>query len=138
MITNDGFLVLSSQYVIGPGLREAAFLESILGGDAQFRGSNDGWSRYKGRGLLDNGLECHFTTYFYASILKKVTWRIKWPGVPTGWRNWDERQELKVKELNDEVLIQWLGPPPYSYSWGEITSYYDPRSGSSGVLIKYN
>ncbi len=57
--------------------------------------------------------------------------------VPT-WNDWSESKELKRKESHDKWLEKNIGKPPYKYSWGEISSNYDPRSGSSMITIKYS
>lgn len=57
--------------------------------------------------------------------------------VPT-WTNWSQDEELKRKDMHDKWLENNIGKPPYKYLWGEISSDYDPRSGSSMITIKYN
>lgn len=56
--------------------------------------------------------------------------------IPT-WNTWSEDNELERKSKHDKWLRKVLGPPPYRYDWGEITSNYDPRSGSSMITIRY-
>jgi hypothetical protein len=56
--------------------------------------------------------------------------------VPT-WENYSKDNELKKKDKHDKWLKRKIGNPPYKYSWGEISSNYDPRSGSSMITIKY-
>lgn len=138
MITKDGFLNLSSMSVIGPKLLETSFLNSALSSTAPLDSGNDGWTRYRGKALLDNGQECSFTLFFDRGVLKRVSWRPKWPGAPTSWKDWTEEGELKVNELNNQLLLQVLGPPPYEYEWGRISSSYDPRSGSSNIVVAYD
>lgn len=137
MITKDGFLNLSGVSVIGPNLLETLFLSSRLSSSARFDSGNDGWTRYSGRGFLDNDQECSFTLFFYNGVLKRISWRPLWPGAPTAWKNWTEEKELKVNELNNQLLLRVLGPPPYEYEWGQISSSYDPRSGSSNIYVVY-
>ena len=54
------------------------------------------------------------------------------------WNNWSEDEAIKIKERHDQWLEDSIGKPPYKYSWGEISSNYDPRSGSSMITIRYN
>ena len=56
--------------------------------------------------------------------------------LPT-WDNWSKEDQLKIKSLNDKWLKTTIGRSPYNYSWGEIFSEYDPRSGSSIITIRY-
>lgn len=58
-------------------------------------------------------------------------------GVPT-WNNWSKNKVLKIKDKNDKWLENNIGKSPYKYSWGEISSNYDPRSCSSMITIRYN
>lgn len=53
------------------------------------------------------------------------------------WDNWSKEKEINKKAEHDKWLQENLGNPPYKYSWGEITSKYDMRSGSSSITIRY-
>lgn len=54
------------------------------------------------------------------------------------WENWSENEMLKLKKKNDRFLRKQLGSPPYIFSWGEIASVFDMRSGSAHIIVKYN
>ena len=58
-------------------------------------------------------------------------------GIST-WDNWSEKEEQKRKAEHDQWLKMNIGKTPYKYSWGEISSNYDPRSGSSMITIRYS
>lgn len=136
MIMKNGVITVSGEH-IGPGLLEQDFLRSSLNAASHLEGANDGYTRYRGRGTLENGLSCFFTLIFYKGVLRLMTWKPVWSGTPTSWRDWSENEELKIKELNDELLKKYLGPPPYKYGWGTIESDYDARGGSSSIVISY-
>lgn len=53
------------------------------------------------------------------------------------WDDWSEDNEQNRKKAHDQWLEDNIGKPPYQYSWGEISSNYDPRSGSSMITIRY-
>jgi hypothetical protein len=53
------------------------------------------------------------------------------------WDSWSEFDELKKKDEHDKWLESNIGKPPYKYSWGDISSDYDPRSGSSIITVRY-
>ena len=70
-----------------------------------------------------------------------------------GWENWsieNVRHDLEIQKqwLEDNIhqlpLVISIGEGleskriNYSFSWGEITSSYDGRSGDSSIFIKYN
>jgi|CXWK01.1.fsa_nt_gi hypothetical protein len=137
MIDRQGILHLSGESLLGPGLREADFLASPLGATAEDNGRNDGWSRYHVRGELDNGLTCSVGLYFFNGRLRHLSFSPHWSGRARSWKGWSEAGELRVRDQNDQLLAEYLGPPPYVYAWGRITSDYDPRSGGSGIFVRY-
>jgi len=54
------------------------------------------------------------------------------------WSNWVEEKELQQKAIHDSLLFKMLNQPPYKYSWGEVQSVYDARSGGSSIIISYH
>lgn len=52
-------------------------------------------------------------------------------------KDWSEKQELERKALHDVWLRAEFGAPPYEYSWGSITSNYDPKGRVSDIIITY-
>lgn len=53
-----------------------------------------------------------------------------------GWENWSEQQEI----LRAESIGNWLarkGFPPGSYSWGVVSSGYDPKSGFGAAVVRF-
>ena len=70
-----------------------------------------------------------------------------------GWENWsieNVRHDLEIQKqwlednINQLPSVISIGEGleskriNYSFSWGEITSSYDGRSGDSSIFIKYN
>ena len=53
------------------------------------------------------------------------------------WSDWTEENELDMKKRHDKWLEDNIGNPPYNYSWGKISSSYDPRSVSSVITFTY-
>ena len=53
------------------------------------------------------------------------------------WSDWSEAREMQKKALHDQILANAYGRPPYRFAWGEITSSYDPRGGSSDITVRY-
>lgn len=96
MLDRNGILHLSGQDTIAPGLHEAAFLQSPLGQASESNGSNDGWSRYRVRGTLDNKLNCAAGLYFFNGRLRLLTFGPHWPGSARSWREWSEEGQLRV------------------------------------------
>jgi hypothetical protein len=52
------------------------------------------------------------------------------------WDNWNEESEIKRKEIYENWLTKNIGSKR-KFSWGTIGAYYDPRSGTSAMNIKY-
>lgn len=137
MLDRNGILHLSGDNTIGPGLHEAAFLRSPLGQASESNGSNDGWSRYRVRGTLDNKLNCAAGLYFFNGRLRLLTFGPHWPGSARSWREWSEEGQLRVRDQNNQLLNEYLGPPPFVFTWGRISCDYDPKSGSSDIFVWY-
>lgn len=137
MLDRNGILHLSGQDTLAPGLREAAFLLSPLGRASASNGSNDGWSRYRVEGTLDNGLNCAAIPLFFTGRLRQIIFCPYWTGSARSWREWSEAGELRVNDQNNELLAEHFGPPPYTFTWGGIESGYDPKSGSSSIVVSY-
>lgn len=54
------------------------------------------------------------------------------------WSHWSTAAELELKGEHDRWLRDQAGhAPPYDYAWGAIASEYDPRSGSSAIIVVY-
>ena len=53
------------------------------------------------------------------------------------WDNWSNEYELQRKQEHDLILEKLLGSSSSKFVWGEISSNYDPRSGSSMITIRY-
>jgi hypothetical protein len=53
------------------------------------------------------------------------------------WADWSEEKELSKKELYEKWLTDNVSPKR-TFKWGTIATYYDPRGGTSGILVNYN
>jgi len=55
------------------------------------------------------------------------------------WENWTSEEMQKDKKYCDEWLVRFCGLQSEEnlFSWGSISSYFDPRSCSSGICIHY-
>lgn len=52
------------------------------------------------------------------------------------WEDWTEENELSKKELYEKWLTDNLSRKR-KFKWGKIETYYDPRGGTTGIIIKY-
>lgn len=94
---------------------------------------------------LINRISLWIKIVFKNKIISSIEMKNADPTLRNSYNNWsDDKVELKRKS-HDELLITILGEPnerklsciKYNYSWGEILSYYDPRSGDTGISINY-
>ncbi|WP_339733985.1 hypothetical protein [uncultured Gimesia sp.] len=53
------------------------------------------------------------------------------------WSSWSKNEEHEKKTKHDKILNADLGLEPYRFSWGEVESISDSKSGDSYVLVKY-
>ncbi|XZF16030.1 hypothetical protein ACTHGU_07820 [Chitinophagaceae bacterium MMS25-I14] len=96
--------------------------------------ANAAWTSYI---IEDNTLL--ITLYFKDHTIESLTVFPKHRQLPaaTDWDNWSEQQELERKELNDLWLQEQVGEK-HTFAWGTIESVYDPKGGSSSIVLKYN
>jgi hypothetical protein len=77
------------------------------------------------------------TLYFSSGRLSAVSLTLM-ENNSTDWADWSETSELALKQTHDQILVGILGQPPYRYPWGEVSSTYDPRSGSASISVRYS
>lgn len=138
MITKEGVVIISREVALFPGLSENQFTQSSVGSCATSDGSNDGFTRYFANGYWSDAQPISMHLVFSKGVIKLVSISPKWPETPTSWSDWNEENQLRIKQRNDHLLREFLGPPPYKYDWGCIESDYDLRGGFSSIVIKYH
>lgn len=74
---------------------------------------------------------------FRGERLKSVSISIDDPRFGSGWEDWSEKKELERKQANDRWLTGKGLVPGKNYAWGSVWSEYDPKSGSSMIVIRY-
>jgi hypothetical protein len=70
-------------------------------------------------------------------IIHMVLLSITEKGDIPDWKDWSEDENVKLKKMHDQWLLENIGQPPYIYKWGKITSVYSRHSGSSMIVINY-
>jgi hypothetical protein len=134
----EGILMVSGESIIRPNLKEADFVSSSLGAKAKLIVANEGFRTYRLEGILKNGIECGITLTFQEGILKTATLIPRWSEAPKKWADWSLDKELEYKEMNDRLIRESLGSPPYQYEWGNVSSTYDAKSGYSVIVFQYS
>ncbi len=81
-----------------------------------------------------------FNATFIFATGKLASIRLSLPsstGGTSSWDNWSKANELQRKADHDKWLAATLGPPPYDYPWGTVSSCYSPQSSASTITIRY-
>ena len=124
----EGGLVIHSE------MNRGEFLNSPTGASARLVVENDQYATYSFTFKIDSslfGLSIIFESQRLDSVqLEKLT-------LGKTWGNWSKARELERKDEHDQLLVSFLGKPPYRFAWGEIVSECDPRSGSANINIRY-
>lgn len=58
------------------------------------------------------------------------------PG-PKSWDDFNLDKLRAVKTEHDAFVTSWLGPPPWRFPWGSVTSAIDEYGGSAVLLVRY-
>lgn len=54
----------------------------------------------------------------------------------SSWEEWSEKDELQRKENYEKWLTAALGNRR-NFDWGEIGAYFDPKGGTSSMILRY-
>ena len=76
--------------------------------------------------------------YFYEQCLESIELANASEEFGQTWDDWSPVKEMKRKESHDRWLKEQTGYTSHVYSWGEIDSSYDPKSGGSSITIRYS
>ena len=128
--TEDGTISFASG-TITPRLGRKDFLHSPVASGAKEFLINEPFASY----LIAPEMNIATTVQFAGDVLETVSILFEIPGESTD--NWSEALELERKRIHDAWLRNELGPPPYTFGWGKITSDYDPRACESDILLAY-
>jgi len=116
---------------IDRSMDRSRFLDSKIGRSARVELVNEPWRQY---GIDPEG-GIAGTVFFEGERLDRVFLSMAMPGnVET---QWTEASELARKAKHDEWLQNALGKPPYIYSWGKVSSVYDPKGCASEIIVAY-
>lgn len=129
-----GELVLSSGAILSSRLTRSAFLSSEEGARANVVVKNEPWCSFSFEEREDSWI---VVVYFKDEHMESVHLSINDSKYGTGWENWSEEKELERKKAHDRWLRSNGLVPGMQYSWGSVWSDYDPKSGSSMIVIRY-
>ena len=122
---------------IEPALTRAAFRSSALGAQAQIWVQREPYCAYRAAvQLADEPFVV--VLWFRGAALQSVSLsmlRGRWSS--SSWDDWSGEVERERRDAHDAWLREQVGPAPYRYAWGAIESSFDPRLGSSAIMIQY-
>lgn len=127
-----GEVLFDTGEALGPSLTRSAFLASPLAVGATALGAGFALAR------RDIGGEAFVPTlWFDGEPLARLELSMVMPTEATSWDDYSEDRELARKAKHDAWLAGQLGPLPWQFTWGNVTSEFDPRGGSSTIVITY-
>ena len=130
-----GELSLPDGTVLSPRLTRSVFLSSAEGAQAKVVVKNEPWCSFH---FEDREDSLGVVVVFRGERLKSVSISIDDPRFGSGWEDWSEKKELERKQANDRWLTGKGLVPGKNYAWGSVWSEYDPKSGSSMIVIRYS
>ena len=135
MIDTLSGTVSFEHWSLDPNCDEAVFA-AITAGHPRRTQRTIGAYRYHTVPDLTLANTCFNATFsFHAGRLESISLTL--PAAHIGWDHWDEADERQRKKDQDTWLEAQLGPGPYDYGWGVVSSHYSPQSGASAIIVRY-
>lgn len=136
--TVTGDLIIESVPIrIGTSFSRKDFCSSTLATDAKVIVSNEPHCSFSVGSYEISGLRLNVSLWFYGERLEAVELSYDSKELSSSWSDWSEKKELQRKEIHDQRLASTTGNESYFYSWGEVWSGYDAKSGGSLISIRY-
>jgi hypothetical protein len=133
----NGFIRFSGRVAaISPALLLQEFMKSDLYSDVTEESLN-GFPRFTLQPQLVDGNKMSVSLIFNNEKRIFLVNISKTVDQNDSWDSWSEQHELQRKKEHDRLLEKLIGNTSRKFSWGEITSDYDPRSGSSMITVRY-
>ncbi len=54
------------------------------------------------------------------------------------WSSWSLEAEQAAVVAHDAFVTAWLGPRPWQFAWGTVSSLFDPRGATSFISVRYS
>jgi hypothetical protein len=132
-------ILLPSQFELSASTAEQSFLSSTVGSTATAWVSNPPHASYRlSEPYVVDGYEFLVVVWFSASKLVSVDLSmVSGSDTSPDWDSWDAARELAVNSAQIALLLRAYGSHPVNFSWGTISSDYDPRGGSASITIRF-
>lgn len=133
----SGEIELAPNVRVGAATTEAEFLRSAFARRAKALTLSPGWSAYRLDRQLLFGRSFRVTLRFHQGKLCAAELYQVGAVSKMSWDEWSKEEESARKADHDTWLASILGPPPYAYGWGSISSEHDPLGGYSYIMVRY-
>ena len=129
---SDGSIVFAGGKVSGLTQR-TEFLRSAIGNGAreQIANEREDWRQV----ALDPEPGVAATLIFQGEKLHQVYLALRTASDDAG--PWTIATERERNAKHDAWLRTELGAPPYEYSWGSVSSEFDPKDPASEIIVSY-
>jgi len=135
MIDTLSGTVTFGSWSLGPGSDEATFTAVTASHPQRTQRTVGAYGHHTLRGLTLANTRFNATFTFHAGRIESIS--LSLPSASSGWDDWAEPDEQKRKRDHDDWLEAQLGPGPYDYSWGTVSSNYSPQSSASTITVRY-
>lgn len=124
-VNKNGVIIISDDLIISPGFSFEQFKHS------KFYKNQDGVKiiHLDEKQIMDN-------RRYYVSLLFRKG-KIYMVSLMCDDKDFSEIDEYKRKIFHDEILMEWGIKGQEEYSWGGISSNYDPKGNVSNINITY-
>lgn len=138
-VATGNITIKHAALAIGPSLARDDFLTSALGRSAQVNVENEPYCSYAAQIPTGNlmSLPAWLTLYFYHQQLESVSIMASDDRCGASWNDWSEEKEHERKRFHDQWLADTIGSTNAHFSWGQLSSDYDARSGFSSIHVQY-
>ena len=129
---SDGSIVFA-RGTVGSSTQRTEFLRSAIGNGAREQIANEpeDWRHV----AIDPEPGVAATLIFQGEKLHQVFVALRTTSDDTG--PWTIATERERKTMHDTWLRTALGAPPYEYTWGRVTSDFDPKDPASEIIVSY-
>lgn len=107
------------------------FLKSPVGRAAKEEFVNEEWRHYH----IEPEKDFAGTVLFEGERLDRIFLMMRIPSDQA--EEWTAELELERKAKHDAWLRTELGAPPYTYSWGNVSSEFDAKGCTSDIIVTY-
>jgi hypothetical protein len=123
---------------IGSQFTRQQFLASALAEHARILVQNEPYCTFSVGSYQLAGLSLSISLGFYGEQLETIGLFHDAKALGSSWADWSEEKERQRKQIHDHWLRELTGHASHVYTWGEIWSGFDPKSGSSSIVIQYS